>query len=172
MSLSNDIEKATENNDQCIMKILSANVRKPFSTYPPALRKFTLTLHFNFSAAYQYSRRIFNKSLPHPSTLFRWYKNVNADPGFTDESFKRLTDKSKQSSEPLICSLIADEMSIRQQRIWTGDKYEGLVDMGIGMDDLDQKASQAFVIFVVSLNHGWTWPLHTFYLKLNWREYN
>lgn len=163
--LSNDIDRVTKNNGECIMEILSANVRKPFSTYPLALRKFALTLHFYSTAAYQYLRRIFNKSLPHPSTLFRWYKNVNAEPGFTDEAFKRLSDKSKQSSEPLICSLIADEMSIRQQRIWTGDKYEGLVDMDIGMDESDQKASQAFVLLVVSLNQGWTLPIAYFFIQ-------
>lgn len=164
-SLYNDIETVANSNDECIMKILTAKKRKPFSSYPPALKKFALTLHFYSTAAYQYLRRIFNKSLPHPSTLFRWYKNVKAEPGFTDEAFNRLTDKSKQSSEPLICSLIADEMSIRQQRIWTGTKYEGLVDMGIGMDTSDQKASQAFVLLVVSLTQGWTLPIAYFFIQ-------
>lgn len=164
-SLTDDIEIITMNNDECILKILSKNERKPFNAYPPALRKFALTVHFYSTAAYQYLRRIFNNSLPHPSTLFRWYQNVNAGPGFTDEAFKRLADKSKQSVVPLICSLIADEMSIRQQRLWTGTKYEGLVDMGIGMHNSDQKASQAYVLLLVSLIQGWTLPIAYFFIE-------
>lgn len=62
-------------------------------------------------------------NLPQPNTLFRWYKNVNAEPGFTEEAFSRLRDKAKASSNPFLCSLVVDEMFIRQQKTWTGRKF-------------------------------------------------
>lgn len=56
--------------------------------YTAPLRKFALTLHCYSPAAYKYVREIYNKSLPHPRTICRWYSSVDAEPGFTTESFR------------------------------------------------------------------------------------
>lgn len=163
-SLSNDLTKNVSESNAKVIDILTAKKKVSFAKYPPELRKLALTLHFYSPAAYKYLRDVFAKNLPHPNTLFRWYQNVNAQPGFTEEAFSRLADKAKASAEPLLCGLVVDEMSIRQQKSWTGRKFEGLVDMGIGYDDSDLKATQAYVFVVVSLNQSWTLPVAYFFI--------
>lgn len=163
-SLSNDLTKKINESNDKVVDILTAKRKVSFAKYPPELRKFALTLHFYSPAAYKYLREVFAQNLPHPNTLFRWYQNVDAQPGFTEEAFLRLADKAKMSSEPLLCSLVVDEMSIRQQKTWTGRKFEGLVDLGIGHDDSDLKATQAYVFILVSLNQAWTLPVAYFFI--------
>lgn len=136
--------------------------KKPFAKYPPAARKFAITLHFYSPAAYKYLRKMFNSCLPHPRTLYDWYRSVEAEPGFTHETLERLKEKSKTSTKKLLCSLIIDEMSIRQQKIWNGKKYEGVVDVGVGTDDSNEIASQAYVFLLVSVNESWKIPLAYF----------
>lgn len=55
--------------------------------YSPSLRKFALCLHFLSPRAYSYVRNQFNTCLPHPQTLTSWYRSVDGNPGFTNESF-------------------------------------------------------------------------------------
>lgn len=164
-ALDDELSKGVE-NDEDIMKILFSRRKTPFSKFPPALRKFALTLHFYSPSAYKYLRDKFKKTLPHPHTLYRWYKSIDAEPGFTSEAFTILADKvSTSPSSPLLCSLTVDEMAIRQQKIWTGTKYEGLVDMGIGFKESDAKATQAYVFLLVSLDQSWTLPIAYFFVQ-------
>lgn len=82
-----------------------------------------MTLHFYSPRAYEYVRDKFNKSLPHPSTITKWYSPVNASPGFTEESLNALIMKSEESKlkgQEVLCNLILDEMSIRKHIEWTG----------------------------------------------------
>uniref|UniRef100_A0A2A4JUC7 THAP-type domain-containing protein n=1 Tax=Heliothis virescens TaxID=7102 RepID=A0A2A4JUC7_HELVI len=133
--------------------------------YPPVVRKFALTLHFYSTAAYRYLRKMYNTCLPHTNTIYSWYKSVEAKPGFTQESFDRLSEKVKMSNKILLCSLVVDEMSIRQQKIWTGKQYEGLVDIGIDSNDSNQIATQAYVFLLVSVNESWKIPIAYFFIN-------
>lgn len=87
---------------------------RPFKKYPPGARKFALTLHFYSPSAYKYVRKMFNTCLPHPHTLYEWYRSVNAEPGFCSETLNRLEEKVKSSDKTILCALVADEMSIRR----------------------------------------------------------
>ncbi|KOB72057.1 Uncharacterized protein OBRU01_07409 [Operophtera brumata] len=60
-------------------------------------------------------RRVFSRALPHPRSLRKWYENSNTEPGFTTQAFEALKTKSIASEKSLICTLVADEMAIRQQ---------------------------------------------------------
>lgn len=141
------------------------NKKKPFSKYPPGARKFALTLHFHSPAAYRYMRKIFHNCLPHPNTLFQWYKSVDAKPGYTTETLDRLKQKSQSSKKEILCALVADEMAIRQQKIWCGGRYIGVVDMGLGeATDNDPIAQQVYVLLLVSLNESWKIPLAYFFI--------
>ncbi|CAB3230959.1 unnamed protein product [Arctia plantaginis] len=128
--------------------------KKPFSKYPPGARKFALTLDFYSPAAYKYVRKMFNTCLPHPHTLYEWYRSVDAEPGFYAETLNRLEAKAKESNKKILCALVADEMALRRQKIWTGKRYEGLVDMGLGSDDNNQMA----------INDSWKLPLAYFFI--------
>jgi len=72
--------------------------KKITKKYSPAVRQFALSLHFFSARAYDYVRKQFNTILPHSRTLSKWYRHVDAEPGFTDESLKLLILKVKNSS--------------------------------------------------------------------------
>ncbi|GBP66116.1 hypothetical protein EVAR_51285_1 [Eumeta japonica] len=95
------------------------------------------------TAAYKYLRKSFNNALPHPRTLSNWYGSVNAEPGFTKEAFKALELKSLNAlpENPIICSLVFDEMSIRQQKPFKNEKV-GFVNFGTGPQE--EKATQGY----------------------------
>ena len=125
--------------------------------YSPALRQFALSLHFFSGKAYEYVRDQFNTILPHPRTLSKWYSHLNAEPGFTMESFKLLELKVKNSSDPVFGALMMDEMAIRQHLEYdrsTG-KYYGRVVMGSRIDnDSLTIAKECLVFLVVSMNEN------------------
>lgn len=101
--------------------------------YGEELRKFALTLHFYSPKAYNYIRNKYSSCLPHPRTLRKWYKNIDADPGFTEESFVALKLEAAQSEHKLLCSLVMDEMAIRKGLgKWdpSAQKFWGRVDFG------------------------------------------
>lgn len=136
--------------------------KKKFS---PALRKFSLALNFYSVAAYRYVRKTFKSVLPHPRTLSKWYQTVNSEPGFTAQSFETLCQKQKIKNKRLICCLVVDEMAIRHQCIWNGRKTEGLVNLGPGMDDMNEIATQAYVFMVVSMEEHWKLPVGFFFVN-------
>lgn len=54
-------------------------------TYGKWIREFVLTLNFYSPRAYVYFREKFKSTLPHPSTLKKWYANsdANGEPGIS-----------------------------------------------------------------------------------------
>lgn len=119
--------------------------------FSPPLRKFALTLNFYSPAGYKYVRNVFENALPHPRTLGKWYENLNAEPGFTSEAFEVLKNKKSSTQKHIYCTLVVDEMAIRQQTVWNGRNTLGLVIYGTGGLDIDRVASQAFVMMLVCL---------------------
>lgn len=76
-------------------------------------------------------RKLFNKKLPHPKTLAKWYSCVDGNPGFQDEAFHAISDMTKRRGGQMLCSLMMDEMAIRRQIDWDGKRFVGYVDMGV-----------------------------------------
>lgn len=139
------------------------NKKKVPKKYSPAIRKFALSLHVMSAKAYNYVRKQFNTILPHVRTLSKWYSHINATPGFTTEALKMLTLKVKSSNKPVICSLMLDEMAIRQQLDFDGQKYYGRVDLGTGLEyDSLEMAKECLVFMVVSMNENWKIPIGYF----------
>lgn len=97
--------------------------------------------------------------LPHPRTIRKWYEVIDGSPGFTAEAFKAI--KNKVLQETVICNLVLDEMSIRKQIQWDGNKYNGFINLGSEFyskrDDIDNSviATNALVFLVVALNAHW-----------------
>lgn len=105
--------------------------------YPPELRAFALTLNFYSSKAYNYVRKRFRNLLPDPSTIRRWYSVLNGRPGFTDEVLQALKCKVRNIKNPIICNLVIDEIAIRQQVLYDGNRYYGYIDLGINNNTCD-----------------------------------
>jgi hypothetical protein len=75
-----------------------------------------LTLNFYSSVAYNYVRRIFAKSLPHPKTLQKCYRAVDGSPGYTQKSLRAIqlkVDEMAKENKKLLVGLIMDEMAIK-----------------------------------------------------------
>lgn len=85
--------------------------------YPPALRSFTMTLHFYSPKAYNFVREKFLSALPHARTIKSWYSSLNGESGFTFESFEILkhhATQAKEQGKKVLVSLVLDEMSIKK----------------------------------------------------------
>nr|XP_037278211.1 THAP domain-containing protein 6-like [Rhipicephalus microplus] len=94
-----------------------SSVKLSRDKYFPALRAFALTLQFYSTKAYNYVRETFQCSLPHPSTITKWYSSINGEPGFTSEAINAIRAKAseaKKNNKQLLCNLVVDEMAIRK----------------------------------------------------------
>ncbi|XP_049964309.1 uncharacterized protein LOC126484758 [Schistocerca serialis cubense] len=134
-------------------------------SYSPELCSFALTLHFYSHGVYNYVRCCFNTCLPHPRTLTKWYQCVGGAPGFTSEAFKVITAEAchRETKFPTLCSLVVDEIAIRQHVEFDGACYYGYVDMGSSVDtDNLPIAKEAFVLMLVAINASWKLPVGYF----------
>lgn len=134
-----------------------------------------MTLHFYSPKAYEYVRNKFNKSLPHPVTISKWYQTINGEPGFTIESLEALKIKVKEAEKKnckIICNIVIDEVAIRQQVEWDGKKYYGFVNCGASVStDTISEAKEALVIMLVGVNTHWKIPIGYFLINgLNGQE--
>ncbi|XP_049764597.1 uncharacterized protein LOC126092911 [Schistocerca cancellata] len=112
-----------------------------------------------------YVRHCLNTCLPHPRTLTKWYQCVGGAPGFTSEAFKVITAEAshRETKFPTICSLVVDEIAIRQHVEFDGACYYGYVDMGSSVDtDNLPIAKEAFVLMLVVINASWKLPVGYF----------
>lgn len=72
--------------------------------------------------------------LPHPRTLRQWATAVNGSPGFTEESLKKIASEVSASEQPILGTLMFDEMAIKKELVWDGNNIAGYVDLGQGSD--------------------------------------
>ncbi|CAL4130465.1 unnamed protein product [Meganyctiphanes norvegica] len=137
--------------------------------YPEELKKFALTLQFYSSKAYEYIRQTFDLSLPHQSQIRRWYSKIPAEPGFTEPAFKAMKEKAEEAKKnggEIVCSLMLDEMAIKNQVFWDvhDQKYRGYVDLGYDVnDDSLPHAKDALVFMAVCVNASWKVPCAYFF---------
>lgn len=93
---------------------------------------------------------------------------MNAEPGFTEEAFKVLKNKSQLNDKPVLCSLVFDEMAIRSQKLFNKERKLGTVNFGAGPivgEDEDTTATQALVFMLVFLNENWKLPIRYFLIS-------
>jgi hypothetical protein len=128
--------------------------------YSKELRSFAITLQFYSSKAYNYVRKTFGLCLPHENVVRRWYQTVGAEAGFTRDAFetlKKKVEEEKNQNKSVIVNLTFDEVSIKKKIEWTGTKFVGHVDLGIGTepDDSSPQATEALVFLVTALDSSW-----------------
>ncbi|KAM7312862.1 hypothetical protein ISCGN_009769 [Ixodes scapularis] len=130
--------------------------RKPKNMYAEDVRKFALTVHFYSAKAYKFLRK--HVRLPHASALRKWAVVIDGNPGFTRESFNRVTQEVQKGR--LLVSLMVDEMSIKKQVDWDGKEVIGYCDLGHGiLNDCVAYAKHALVFLAVAVNKSWKIPL-------------
>jgi len=131
--------------------------------YSPAIRSFTLTLQFYSAKAYSFVRKTFNKLLPHPAILKKWYSVIEGEPGFTHEAFIAIKTKILQSSQPIICNIAIDEMAVRKQISFLNGRFYGGVNLGTGLENCNsdniQETANALVFLPIGINGHWKVPV-------------
>ena len=152
-----------------IMMRLLTQQKNP-GAYPPELRSFALTLKFYSAKAYNYVRKSFDLGLPHPTVIRSWYSSIDGEPGFTRDALTALKAKdiaAKRDGQDVVCSLMLDEMAIREHVEWDGKQFRGFVDLGTGTSDDDSlpEATEALVFMAVSVNSNWKVPCGYFLVK-------
>lgn len=158
LDLLTDID--TENTDFLKRFLNKANCPQKYSA---SLRKFALRLHFLSPKAYSFIRKQFDTCLPHPKTLYRWYKCIDCEPGFTDEAFEAIKLFVSKTNHKILCCISLDEMSIRQHLQWNGKRTVGYVNVGDHLDsDNLPVAKDALVFMVTALNASWKIPVGYF----------
>ena len=84
-------------------------------TYSPDLRYFSLTLHYYSPRAYTYVRESFNSCLPHPKTIYKWYKTVDGEPGFNIEALNAIKTFVNHANYTVVDCIVYDEMSLMKK---------------------------------------------------------
>lgn len=142
--------------------------------FPKNVRRFAFDLHYLSPRAYEYVRETFEKSLPHSSTIRKWYANsdLNAEPGITNATVKFLSQKvaeKKKNGEELVCSVCFDEMSMRQHITFSQSQGRMLGYASFGSDPDEPEVAKEAIVFVVSgLNERFSIPIaYHFVSKLN-----
>lgn len=120
-------------------------------------------------------------NLPHPKTIQTWYSksDICGEPGIQKLHFDRLKkiadDFSASEQKKMICSLVFDEMHIRQQVYWSRNHsdYVGIIEDNRNEDQnssVDKKAiaKEVIVFFLNGINKKFEYPV-AYYLidKLN-----
>lgn len=141
--------------------------------YSETVRKFALTLRFYSPRAYDYVREKFDRSLPHPVTIKKWYQQstVLASSGLCNRTIELLKEKAKEmdmKGEKLYCAVIHDEMNIRQQIQWANDKksFSGLITFGKVSEDAENlpMATQVLVFLVSGINIPFHLPIAYYFV--------
>lgn len=96
----------------------------------------------------------------------RWYKNVEGEPGFSQEALDTLklyAKTNKMADKPTYVALMLDSMHIRRQIIWNEykQKHVGYVDYGHTSDtgDNQEEATQALVFLISGINANFKIPV-------------
>lgn len=122
-----------EKND--ILRVLCLG-NKHREKYPEQVRHFCLALHYYSPRAYEYVRKAFNNHIPNEKSIKNWLSNsdLKADPGIQSYHIEKLKKNAYEfeveHEKKMVCSLVFDEMSIRQQIYFSSHQldYVGYVN--------------------------------------------
>lgn len=139
------------------MRVLYCGV-KSGQKYPEKVRHFCLALSYYSPRAYQYVRKEFNNHLPHIKTIRNWFANsdIKSDPGIQPEHMTRLEKIAQQfeieHGRKLMCSLVFDEMHIRQQVFWLLQQlnFNGFVNYGQDEEEEEKAIAKEAIVFILN----------------------
>lgn len=162
-----------------LFRVLHHGVKRA-EKYSAKVRHFCLSLAAHSPRAYEFIRKTFHNHLPNLRTIRNWYLNsdISGDPGIQEQTVERLKiiaeEFEKKHGRKLICSLIYDEIHLRQQIIWSLQqlKYIGFVSYGEKPgNDQNTVAKQAIVFLLNGIDVNFEFPV-AYYLidELNMNE--
>lgn len=154
--LQNQLNPSDQDAAQSEILSCLRNGIKASEKYSEVVRAFCFKLHCYSPRGFDFVRNVFNKNLPHASTIKTWYRNSNIDtePGINQSSLKileRMALEMRKKNQELVCTLMFDEMSIRKHIQWCSKtkKFLGYVTYG---DNRNEIANYAIVFLVNGVN--------------------
>lgn len=140
--------------------------------YPEEVRHFCISLVSLSPRAYEIVRRTFHNHLPSVYTIRKWFANsdIRGDPGIQTDTLDRLKkiahDFEEKNKRKLLCSLVYDEIHIKQQLCWSHNEmeYSGFKSYGEKGGELDKDvekniAKQAIVFVLNGIDTNFEFPI-------------
>lgn len=153
-------------NDE-LFRVLFCGV-KSGTMYPEKVRHFCLALNYFSPRAYEFIRKTFHQHLPATKTIRHWMANsdICGDPGINEQHMERLAKISKEyqlkHNRQLTCSLVFDEMNIRQQVLWSSHQMNYIGYLKNDPDDENEQniiAKQALVYVLNGIDTNFEFPI-------------
>lgn len=128
---------------------------------------------YHSSRAYEYVRKRFHNHLPNIKTIRNWFANsdIRSDPGIQEDHMERLrkiaNDFEKKHNRKLMCSLVFDEMNIRQQIFWSSHHLDYIGYVNFGQDPESEKntiAKQAIVFVLNGIEVNFEFPIAYYFI--------
>lgn len=136
--------------------------------YPTKVRHFCLGLVTYSTRAYEFVRKTFNNHLPAVRTIQAWFSNsdIRGEPGIQEDTMERLqkiaTEFREKNGRDLLCSLIFDEMHLRQQVLFSMEKMEYVGYANYGQKPGHEQttvAKQAIVFLLNGIEVNFEFPV-------------
>lgn len=156
-----------------MLRVLHCGI-KSGEKYPVNIRQFCLALTYHSPRAYEHVRKTFNNHLPDTKTIRRWYANsdIKSDPGIQKEHMDRLKkiahDFKSKHNRKLMCSLVFDEMHIRQQVLWSMHEFNfsGFANYGQSSEcEENEIAKQAIVFILKGIEANFEFPIAYYFIN-------
>lgn len=125
-------EQIFQNDVEQIIKCLTGETRLRYSK---AVRRFAFTIDYYSPKVYRYIRETFNRNLPHPSTLKKYYVNsgANGEPGISTESIESLrlivNDFQMTGENHFIDKIFGNRCCHSQYNLWWPNNKPGNVQV-------------------------------------------
>jgi len=120
------------------------------------LRKFAITLNFYSSKAYRFACNEFNSMLPNPKILSKGYIHVNTESGFTKEAIDTLYLVSKNSSSPIYCVFLMNEIPFKKHIESDNYTFHGYINFSSEIQNkIVDEATECFVLMAFGINASW-----------------
>lgn len=141
--------------------------------YPEKVRHFCLGLIVFSTRAYEFVRGTFHNHLPSVRTIRSWFANsdICGEPGIQEKCVERLTKIAKEFKEKnkrdLLCSLVYDEMHLRQQILFSLQNmdYVGYATYGQKPDNKEKAmAKQAIVFLLNGIDVNFEFPVAYYFI--------
>lgn len=113
-------------------------------------------MHYHSPKAYKYLREKFDKNLPHPTTLRKWFanSNINGEPGILNDAMitlKNLGEEMKQNGKEIIISLCMDETAMKCNVQWLHEQKEIAGFVTEAKDDGQFPISKNALVFMATV---------------------
>lgn len=109
--------------------------------------------------------------LPNQRTIRSWIQVIDGNPGFSKEALDIIAFKVaeyKENNKRLLCSLIVDEMALRQQVEWDhhANRWWGYIDYGSKLTSTQIPVAKEAIVFLLNaVNDSWKMPVGFFFIR-------